>query len=71
MFFISLQQLMICYVLIPDDLLQSDTMYSPVDCLRKIKICETLLSRIIPSQERDNQSGNWKNTKKTETKSPK
>ena len=43
---------MLCYVLIPDDL-TDEQLYSPEACLRRLTIYETLLTRIVPSRERD------------------
>lgn len=43
------QELMICYALIPPDL---DTS-APVECIKQIAICETLITRVNPERERD------------------
>lgn len=58
---------MICYVLIPEDIVEKIDTYSPEECLQKINICETILNRVIPSQERDNRTCNKSNTMQTGT----
>lgn len=41
-----------CYVLLPDNLSRAELL-DPVKILSKISICETLLTRTVPSRERD------------------